>query len=121
MTPLLGQVTAKLESIGTYQQKIRELEQQAQNHANLLQKEKERVALAQSNAERRYEALKSDMRESMRKEQELEDLVETLKKEKRQYEERMTEIEGKKAESANSMRVVEETRDRLKSWGVWGM
>ena len=46
MTPLLGQVTAKLESIGTYQQKIKELEQQAQNHASLLQKEKERVAVA---------------------------------------------------------------------------
>ena len=117
MIPLLGQVAAKLESIGTYQQKIKELELQEQNRASLLQKEKERVALAQANAERRYEALKSDMRESMRKEQELEDLVETLKKEKRQYEERMTEIEGKKAESANSMRAAEETRDRLKSGG----
>ena len=47
-------------------------------------------------------------------------LLETLAEEKKAAEERLTELLGKKEESANCMKLAEETRERLNSGGGGG-
>lgn len=120
MLPLLGQVRTKLESIGSLQKQLADRTEGERQQREALQKEREHASVAQANAERRYEALKADMRELMRKEQEQEDRLETLAEEKKAAEERLTELLGKKEESANCMKLAEETRERLNSGGGGG-
>ena len=121
MVPLLGQIETKLETIGSLQSQVEELTEIERQQRETLQKEREHASVAQANADRRYEALKVDMRELMRKEQEQEDAIEVLSKEKKMMEERLVEMKGKKEEDVNSMKIAEETRDRLKSGGVGGV
>lgn len=73
-------------------------EQAVQEKQQMLQKERERNALSLENAERRCEALKSEVRDLLRKEQQDEERIEAMQDERTQWEERVKRLEEQLAE-----------------------